>query len=254
MLEELVKRAAEELRLKERAIDEVMGRARRARVLSKQAILQIHGGSVEEAGERLHEAGRNLHEMDEYVRERPTLGRFDQVNAAREEYAEASILLRLEGSGKFPSPEAVGVPLEAYLKGLGDVPGELRRQALDALRVGDLERAEVEARKSLELHVEIHGGKSRYAAEPMTLLARILVKKGRYTEAEPVLRHALEIREQQLPPRNWETAKTRSVLGAALAGLGRFEEAEPLVLAGYEIITKDRGPQHRRTSCRRKDI
>jgi translin len=142
LLEELVKRAAEELRLKERAIDEVMGRARKARVLSKQAILHIHGGAVEEAWERLHEAGRNLREMDEYVRERPTLGRFDQVNAAREEYSEARILLGLKESGKFPSPEAVGVPLEAYLRGLGDVPGELRRQALDALRVGDLERAE----------------------------------------------------------------------------------------------------------------
>ena len=137
-----MKRAAEELRLRERAIDEVMGRARRARVLSKQAILQVHGGAVEEAEERLHEAGQNLREMDEYVRERPGLGRFDQVGAAREEYAEASILLELEVTGKFPSPEAVGVPLESYLGGLGDVPGELRRQALDALRVGDLERAE----------------------------------------------------------------------------------------------------------------
>ena len=142
MLEEIVKRAAEELRLRERAIDEVMGRARRARVLSKQAILQVHGGAVEEAEERLHEAGRNLREMDEYVRERPGLGRFDQVNAAREEYSEARILLGLKESGKFPNPEAVGVPLEAYLRGLGDVPGELRRQALDALRVGELERAE----------------------------------------------------------------------------------------------------------------
>jgi translin len=142
LLEELVKRAAEELRLRERAIDEVMGRARRARILSKQAILQIHGDAIEEAEERLHEAGRNLREMDEYVRERPGLGRFDQVGAAREEFAEASILLGLKGSGKFPNPEAVGVPLEAYLRGLGDVPGELRRQALDALRVGDLGRAE----------------------------------------------------------------------------------------------------------------
>ena len=137
-----MKRAAEELRLRERAIDEVMSRARRARVLSKQTILQVHSGAVEDAEERLYEAGKNLHEMDEYVRERPGFGRFDQVDAAREEYAEASILLELEGTGKFPSPEAVGVPLESYLGGLGDVPGELRRQALDALRVGDLERAE----------------------------------------------------------------------------------------------------------------
>ena len=41
----------------------------------------------------------------------------------------------------FP-PEEITVPHYSYLLGLGDVPGELRRQALDALRVGDLDLAE----------------------------------------------------------------------------------------------------------------
>jgi translin len=142
MLEDLVKRAAGELRLRERAIDEVMDRARRARVLSKQSIQQVHGGAMDGANARLQEAGRLLLEIEEIVAERPGLGCFDQVGAAREEYAEARILLELESSGDYPDPETVGVPLESYLMGLGDVPGELRRRALDALRVGDLERAE----------------------------------------------------------------------------------------------------------------
>lgn len=142
MLEDLVKRAAAELRLRERAIDEVMDRARTARVLSKQAIQQIHGEAMEGANEKLQEAGRLLLETEELVAERPRLGCFDQVGAAREEYAEARILRELEGSGSYPDPETVGVPLESYLMGLGDVPGELRRRALDALRGGDLERAE----------------------------------------------------------------------------------------------------------------
>lgn len=142
MLEDLVKRAAEELRLREQAIDEVMDRARRARVLSKQAIQQIHGEDMEGADEKLREACRLLLEIEELVAEHPGLGRFDQVGAAREEYAEARILQELEGSGGYPDPEAVGVPLESYLMGLGDVPGELRRRALDALRGGDLGRAE----------------------------------------------------------------------------------------------------------------
>jgi translin len=142
MLKELVKRAAEELRLRERAIDEVMDRARRARVLSKQAIQQVHGGAMDGANARLNEAHLLLLEIEELVAERPRLGCFDQVGAAREEYAEAMILLGLTGSRAYPDPESVGVPLESYLMGLGDVPGELRRQALDALRVGELERAE----------------------------------------------------------------------------------------------------------------
>lgn len=142
MLEELVRRAAEELRLREQAIDEVMDRARKARVLSKQAILHVHGGSIKEAREKLGEAGRLLCEMAELIGEHAEIGRFDEVSAAQEEYAEASIIFSLRTSNAFPSPGEVGVSSSTYLMGLGDVPGELRRQALDALRMGDLERAE----------------------------------------------------------------------------------------------------------------
>ena len=142
MLEELVRRAAEELRLRDRELDGVMSRARRARVLSKQAILRLHSGSVEEADERLSEARGLLDEMEEILRVHPSLGGFEQVSAAREEYAEASIIHGLTTTGEFPEPEAVGVPLDSYVLGLGDVPGELRRQALDGLRVGDMALAE----------------------------------------------------------------------------------------------------------------
>lgn len=142
MLEELVRRAAEELRLREQAINEALARARRARVLSKQAIIHIHGDAVLEAEARLRNAEDLLREIKEIVSEHVEIGRFDEVVAAREEYAEAVIIHGLKTSGEFPSPDAVGVPVIAYLMGLGDVPGELRRQALDALRVGDLEQAE----------------------------------------------------------------------------------------------------------------
>ena len=142
MLEELAKRAADELRLREAAIDKVMSGARRLRVLSKQAILQINSDAVEGAEAKLREAGRLLQEIKEIIREKPELGCFDQVNAAMEEHAEAKILYGLKTSDEFPDPDEVGVPLKAYILGLGDVPGELRRQALDALRVGDLGLAE----------------------------------------------------------------------------------------------------------------
>jgi translin len=142
LLEELVRRAAEELRLRERAIDEVMTRARRARVLSKQAIQQIHSGAIEEAEEKIREAGVLLREMDGIISDHAEIGGFEQVGAAREEYSEASIIHRLKASNAFPSPEEIGVSMSMYLMGLGDVPGELRRQALDALRMGDLGRAE----------------------------------------------------------------------------------------------------------------
>ena len=142
MLEDLVKRGAEELRLRDKALDKVMERARRARILSKQAILRIHSGETVEAGKRLEEASDLISEMDTVIEEHPELGRFDQVSAAKQEFSEASIMMGLTESGEFPDPTALGVSMTSYLMGLGDVPGELRRQALDALRGGDIETAE----------------------------------------------------------------------------------------------------------------
>ncbi len=155
MLEDLVKRGAEELRLRDKALDKVMERARRARILSKQAILRVHSGEGAEAGKRLEEASGLISEMDAVIDEYPELGRFDQVSAAKQEFSEASIVMGLTTSGEFPDPTTLGVPITAYLMGLGDVPGELRRQALDALRLGDIETAEARLSTMEEIYLSL---------------------------------------------------------------------------------------------------
>ena len=69
---------------------------------------------------------------------------------AQTEAAEAGILVHLklnEGSDEmeknelFPGPGELGVGETAYLHGLGDVIGELRRFTLEQLRIGDMELA-----------------------------------------------------------------------------------------------------------------
>ncbi|MFQ6053220.1 MAG: hypothetical protein ACE5OO_03185 [Candidatus Bathyarchaeia archaeon] len=155
MLEEVVKRAAAELREREEARDEVLSRARRARTLSKQAILLIHNGALEDAGAKIGDAKGLLEELAPYLSGHVGLEGLDSVNAAREEYAEASILHGLKTTGAFPSPESVGVPLYSYLLGLGDVVGELRREALDSLRLGDLAAAEADLRLMEEIYLSL---------------------------------------------------------------------------------------------------
>ncbi len=119
-----------------------MPRARRARILSKQAIQQVHSGAVKEAEEKLVKAASLIGEIDGHLIDRPELMGFDTVTAAHQEYAEARIIFSLTEEGEFPDPEAVGVPITAYILGLADVPGELRRQTLDALRTDVFEAAE----------------------------------------------------------------------------------------------------------------
>jgi len=47
------------------------------------------------------------------------------------------------------------VPINSYIMGLADVPGELRRQALDALRVGEMERAETLLLRMEEIYLSL---------------------------------------------------------------------------------------------------
>jgi translin len=155
LLEDLVKRGAEELRLRDKALDTVMARARRARILSKQAILKLHTDEKSEAKKRLEEASSLIVKMNEIIKKNPELARFDQVSAAKEEYSEASIIMSLMKSGEFPDPTELGVPITSYLLGLGDVPGELRRQALDALRVGNMETAEARLSMMEEIYLSL---------------------------------------------------------------------------------------------------
>lgn len=155
MLDKLVRRAADELRVREQAIDRMMKAARGARVISKQAIQKIHTGNMKEADTKLKEAKKLILQMDCVLAEYPELGRFDQVSAAREEFSEASIIMTLTETSQFPQPSALGVPLTSYLMGLGDVPGELRRQALDALRVGDFEIAEARLERMEEIYLSL---------------------------------------------------------------------------------------------------
>jgi translin len=155
LLEDLVRRATEKLRGREAARDEVLGRARRARMLSKQAILLIHNDAQEKASANLEEARRLFSDFKPHIDQYPELNYYEDVEAAFEEYTEAAILLRLKFKKTYPDPEDIGVDLTSYLLGLCDVPGELRREALDELRKGDFEAAEAYLKQMEEIYLNL---------------------------------------------------------------------------------------------------
>ena len=64
------------------------------------------------------------------------------VQNAFQEYCEALIFYAILHRNDIPEPSQLGVNPEAYLMGLADVAGELRRESLEALRRGDVENAE----------------------------------------------------------------------------------------------------------------
>ncbi len=64
------------------------------------------------------------------------------LHDAEKEYAEAAITLALVAGEVLPSPQELEVADAAYLNGLGEVVGELRRYLLDRLRQGEVSSSE----------------------------------------------------------------------------------------------------------------
>jgi translin len=64
------------------------------------------------------------------------------VHDAQKEFAEASITLAIVSGNSLPEPESLEISYPAYLNGMGEAVGELRRYLLDSLRRDDLSRCE----------------------------------------------------------------------------------------------------------------
>ena len=141
ILEDIVTTATEELRDLMEARDDALNKARRARMLSKQAIQYLNSKQTKKAENILKEASKLLKGIIKFSEPRTELQFFNQVETARQEYSEASILFSLSINGGFPRPEELEVPYTDYLMGLADVPGELRRQTLNHLQEEEMEQA-----------------------------------------------------------------------------------------------------------------
>jgi translin len=64
------------------------------------------------------------------------------VQDAQKEYAEASIVYAVIAGERMPSAVELRVEPAAYLNGLGEAAGEMRRYVLDRIRHGEVERCE----------------------------------------------------------------------------------------------------------------
>ena len=107
-----------------------------------QAIRAVHRQEFERAVELLKTARRLLNEAEQTVADYNALSNTGFFRDAQKEYAEGSILLSVVNGKPMPSPEELGIDNAAYLNGLGEAVGELRRYLLDSMRRDDVSRGE----------------------------------------------------------------------------------------------------------------
>jgi len=117
------------------------------------AIRATHRSEFENATGLLVTAKALASEMVDGVADYADLYHAGYTQDALKEFAEASITYALITDRPLPDPDELGVEYAAYLNGLGEAAGELRRHVLDIIRYGELERGE----KVLSMMDDIYG-------------------------------------------------------------------------------------------------
>lgn len=118
-------------------------------IKSSRAIIRISGSVIHSIHKNEEVEGMMGEAMDEAQRlrglleEHPEIWNSGLVEDAMQELSEAAIILSIAKGEDLPEPEELGVPMTAYLLGLADAIGELRRFSLENLRKGDTEKATV---------------------------------------------------------------------------------------------------------------
>lgn len=164
------------------------------------AIRAAHRQDHDTAADRLAASRRALAEARDAVAGHPRIAHAGFVFDAEKELAEAELTCATVAGEALPDPARVNVDPAAYLNGLAETVGELRRHALDRLRADDVAGADaalgaMEAMFGLLVEVDLPDGVTG-GLRRATDVARGLVERTRGDVTAAVgqmrLRQALE--------------------------------------------------------------
>jgi len=156
-LREIVDEIDKLLSFREKERDAMIKKSRDVIRLSGWIINAIHRGSLEEARRYLEELEKAVKEFLAHAKSDDYLFHSGLVDSTLAEYVEAAILYRLITGKGLPGLNELGVTEISYLQGLGDVVGELRRLALDFMRVDKLAEAELMLELMEVIYNELRG-------------------------------------------------------------------------------------------------
>ena len=141
-LDSIAEQIRQDFSAKDTAREKALPLCRDAIRCCSQAIRAVHRQEFDRAAESLKLARNLLTEAAQAVAAYSELSNTGFIRDAQKEFAEGSILLALVTGKQLPDPGELGIEAAAYLNGLGEAVGELRRYLLDGMRQGDLSRSE----------------------------------------------------------------------------------------------------------------
>ena len=124
----------EELTERNRDREQALSVSREVIRFSANAIRAVHRGAFDDARELIGKGDARLREADHIAVSSPSIFNAGFMNDARKEFTEANVTLAVISGSDIPSIDALKVDAAAYINGMAEVIGELRRYILDALR------------------------------------------------------------------------------------------------------------------------
>jgi translin len=132
----------ERLDAKNGAREKALSRSREIIRACANSIRAVHRAEFDEAKRLIDEAEAKHRELTAEVRAFPEIYFAGYVQDGQKEFAEACATYAIVHGEPLPHPQDLGVECPAYLNGLAEAMGEMRRQVLDLMREGDIDRAE----------------------------------------------------------------------------------------------------------------
>ena len=134
ILSEIAAEAIEQFTVRNGYREQALAISREVIRFSANAIRAIHRGQFDEAQELIGRAAARLKETEDMRKDNPEIYFAGFLADARKEFSEANITLAVISGGGIPRHTDLGIDPSAFLNGMAEVIGEVRRYILDALR------------------------------------------------------------------------------------------------------------------------
>jgi translin len=141
-LEPIIERIRADLTQKDAVRTRTLERSRGLVRFCANSIRATHRHEYDAAHELLAQARTEAQAICAAARAYPDVYYAGYLQDALKELAEAAITLALVTGEPLPDPDAMQIDYPAYLNGLGEAMGEMRRFALDSMRRDEIAEAE----------------------------------------------------------------------------------------------------------------
>jgi len=126
---------------KEKIREDALKTSRDIIICCRRGIQQLHRDQMEEAENYIKQASAKLAQLYDFTKDHSDIFHTGFVENAAQEFVEIHCLYNIMKGQDLPDPDTIQTTYSAYLLGLCDVVGELRRGALDFMLEGNTTKA-----------------------------------------------------------------------------------------------------------------